>query len=240
MDKNIALILAGGVGSRMKTKEKPKQFIELHGKPIIIYTLEVFDKHPEIDGIVVVCIEEWILPLKKMIQKFRITKIVKIVTGGETSQDSIYQGLIAISKNYSQESIVLIHDSVRPLITNSIITTNILKVKATGSCITCTPAAETIIVKQEDNMLHIPKRDHTLIARAPQSFILSNILNAHRMAQKDRIHNFIDSCTMMTYYGYKLSTIIGNIENIKITTPMDYFIFRSLKDIKENSQFNEI
>ena len=151
---NIAVIFAGGSGLRMHTKSRPKQFLELNGKPIIIYTLELFDNHPEIDGIVVACIESWIPFLEKMIRKFEISKVVKIVPGGNSGQDSIYHGLCAAEEFAGgKDANVLIHDGVRPLITEETITDNIRKVEECGSCITCIPATETFIVKQEDNSL---------------------------------------------------------------------------------------
>ena len=123
---NIAVIFAGGVGRRMNTKSRPKQFLEYNGKPIIIYTLELFDNHPMIDGIVVSCVESWIPFLQKMLKKFEINKVMKIVPGGETGQDSIYNGLVA-AKEFSktENDVVLIHDGVRPLITEQTITDNI-------------------------------------------------------------------------------------------------------------------
>lgn len=236
---NIALIFAGGVGSRMHTKSRPKQFLELNGKPVIIYTLELFDNHHNIDKIVVVCVEPWIPFLKKMLKKFEINKVVTIVPGGETGQDSIYNGLCAakaLSKGMENKTTVLIHDGVRPLITEETITANIEKVKECGSCITCIPATETFVVKQSDGSLEIPERSASLIARAPQSFILKDILSAHRKAIAEERHDFIDSCTMMSHYGYKLGLIEGPMENIKITTPTDYFIFRAMVEVHENQQ----
>lgn len=234
--KTIAVIFAGGSGKRMNTKARPKQFLELHGKPIIIYTLELFDQHPMIDHIVVACIEPWIPYLKELLRRFEIKKVVEIVPGGKTGQDSIYNGLEAAERHGDQDSIVLIHDGVRPLIEEKTITDNIEEVKKSGSCITCIPATETLVVKQDDESLHIPERSNSLIARAPQSFILTNILDAHHKARQENRHDFIDSCTLMNHYGYKLSTIIGPVENIKITTPTDFFMFRAIIDVKENSQ----
>ncbi|GAA6529958.1 MAG: 2-C-methyl-D-erythritol 4-phosphate cytidylyltransferase [Prevotella sp.] len=234
---NIAVIFAGGSGVRMHTKSRPKQFLDLNGKPIIIYTLELFDNHPLIDAIVVACIEEWIPFLKKQLRKFEITKVAKIVPGGSTGQDSIYNGLKAAQEiSESADDIVLIHDGVRPLITEETITDNINKVKACGSCITCIPATETFIVRQKDNLLEIPKRSDSLIARAPQSFYLKDILGAHQRARSEGHHDFIDSCTMMSSYGYKLGTIIGPMENIKITTPTDYFVLRAMIKVHEDQQ----
>ena len=233
---NLALIFAGGSGKRMNTNGKPKQFLELQGKPIIIYTLELFDNHPQIDGIVVVCIAGWIDYLRKMLRKFEITKVVEIVPGGETGQDSIYQGLLSAERHFPADSCVLIHDGVRPLITEQTITDNIAAVERYGSCITCIPAIETFVVSQPNGDLAIPPRKDSLVARAPQSFILSDILCAHRRALSEGRHDFIDSCSMMSGYGHRLHTIMGPMENIKITTPSDYFVFRAMVEVHENQQ----
>lgn len=234
---NIAVIFAGGAGRRMHTKSRPKQFLEYQGKPIIVYTLELFDNHPMIDGIVVACVEEWIPFLEKMLKKFEINKVKKIVTGGETGQESIFRGLCAAEKiSESEDDVVLIHDGVRPLITEQTITDNIDMVHKAGCCITCIPATETFIVSQQDGELEIPSRDNSLIARAPQSFFLKDILAAHKKAKAEGKNNFIDSCSMMHHYGHKLGKVIGPMENIKITTPTDYFIFKAMVEVHENQQ----
>lgn len=235
---NIGVIFAGGSGRRMNTKSRPKQFLEYNGKPIIIYTLELFDNHPMIDAIVVVCIEDWIPFLEKQLKKFEINKVIKIVKGGNSGQESIYNGLVAAEEvtNNVSDTIVLIHDGVRPLITEDTITDNIITIKEKGNCITCIPATETFIVKQEDGGLEIPTRNNSLIARAPQSFYLNDIISAHRLAQKEGRTDFIDSCTLMSYYGHKMNTIIGPMENIKITTPTDFFIFKAMVEVHENQQ----
>lgn len=234
---NIAVIFAGGAGRRMHTKSRPKQFLEYQGKPIIIYTLELFDNHPMIDGIVVACVEEWIPFLEKMLKKFEINKVVKIVPGGETGQESIYKGLVAAREvSQSNDDIVLIHDGVRPLITEQTITDNIDTVKKEGSCITCIPATETFIVTQADGGLEIPTRANSLIARAPQSFYLKDILDAHEQARLEGRNDFIDSCSMMHHYGHRLGRVIGPMENIKITTPTDYFVFKAMVEVHENQQ----
>lgn len=235
---NIAIIFAGGSGNRMHTKSRPKQFLEYNGKPIIIYTLELFDNHPLIDGIVVVCIESWIPFLEKMLKKFEINKVVKIEKGGKTGQESIYYGLVGAEQcaHGDGETVVLIHDGVRPLITEDTISDNINTVHEKGNCITCIPATETFIVKQNDGSLEIPSRANSLIARAPQSFYLKDILSAHRKAIDEGKTDYIDSCTLMSHYGYKMNTIIGPMENIKITTPTDYFIFKAMVEVHENQQ----
>lgn len=237
---NIPVIFAGGSGTRMNTKSRPKQFLDLNGKPIIIYTIELFDNHPYVDGIVVVCLESWIPFLEKMLKKFEINKVVKVVPGGASGQDSIFKGLCAaeeyVKEQGDENAIVMIHDGVRPLITEDTITDNIAKVKECGSCITCVPATETFVVSRNDGILDIPKRSDCMLARAPQSFYLKDIIGAHRRSQQEAKSDFIDSCSMMSHYGYKLGLIQGPMENIKITTPTDYFVLRAMVEVHENQQ----
>lgn len=234
--KNIAVIFAGGTGRRMQTVSKPKQFLELNGKPVIIYTLELFDNHPQIDGIVVACLKEWIPYLEKQLKKFEIGKVGVIVPGGGTGQESIYYGLRAAKEMYGEQCNVLIHDGVRPLISEKTITDNIEAVNEYGNSITCVPATETFVVTQKDKSLQIPSRADSLIARAPQTFRLPDILAAHEEARRSGKDDFIDCCTMMSYYGHTIHTILGPMENIKITTPTDFFIFRAMVEVHENQQ----
>ena len=145
---NVALIFAGGTGKRMRSGNTPKQFLELNGKPIIVHTIEHFDKHPQIDAIVVVCIEGWIDHLKSKLSEFGITKVASIVPGGTTGQGSIRNGLYEIRDKVAKDpsdTVVLIHDGVRPLINDKLISDNIESVRKNGNAITVVPAIETII-----------------------------------------------------------------------------------------------
>lgn len=235
---NIGVIFAGGIGTRMHSKEKPKQFLELHGKPVIIYTLEHFEKNPEIDAVVIACLEEWIPYLNQLLYRYRIEKVKKVVPGGSTGQLSIYNGLCAAEEVAGEErAIVLIHDGVRPLITPQLLSDNIRCVKEHGSAITAGIVKETIVVVDENGCVeHVPSRDKSRVAKAPQSFWLEDILGVHRRALKDGVTSAIDSCTLMKQYGYNLFMVDGPYENIKITTPDDYYTMRALIDAKENSQ----
>lgn len=235
---NIAVIFAGGVGSRMHTKEKPKQFLKLHDKPIIIHTLEVFEHSAKIDAAVIACIEGWIPYLEELIYKYRLEKVKKIVPGGETGQLSIFRGLCAAAEITADErNIVLIHDGVRPLIDNDVIERNLESVEKYGSAITTSIVKETILVVKEDGMIdYVPDRAHSRIAKAPQSFWLSEILKLHEKALAEGKKDFIDSCTMMQYYKRPLHLVDGPYENIKITTPDDFYTMRALLDAKENAQ----
>lgn len=235
---NIAVIFAGGTGQRMNMASKPKQFLELHGKPIIIYTLEYFQKHSQIDGIVVVCLESWIDYCENLLKKYQIDKVLKIVPGGNSGQESIFNGLEAahqISDN--EQDIVLIHDGVRPLINEALITNCIASVKKHGNAITVSPAIETILLKTEDGDIgNILKRSECEMAKAPQCFYLNDIYSCHLKAKAAGKDDFIDSASLMQYYGYKLNAVEGPLENIKITTPADFYIFRAIMDARENLQ----
>ena len=235
---NIAVIFAGGTGQRMNTASKPKQFLELHGKPIIIYTLEYFQKHSQIDDIIVVCLSSWIDYCKDLLQKYHITKVLKIVPGGNSGQESIFNGLEAAHQiSNDKNTVVLIHDGVRPLINEKLITDCIDMVKNEGNAVTVSPAIETILIKNSDGSIgNILKRSDCEMAKAPQCFYLNDIYKCHLKAQEEGKIDFIDSASLMQYYGYKLNAIEGPMENIKITTPSDFYIFRAIMDARENLQ----
>ena len=239
--KNIAVIFAGGSGRRMHTKDKPKQFLLVHGKPIIVHTIEQFENHPEIDGIIVVCIEGWIDYMNDMIYRYRLDKVKKVVPGGKTGQLSIYNGLCAAEEFFGTDgTVVLIHDGVRPLIDADTISRNIASVREFGSAITCTVAKETVILVDDTEKVDaVPDRSRSRFAKAPQSFYLKDILAAHRQCLAEGKDNVIDSCTMMRMYGKPLHVVIGRSDNIKITTPDDFYVFRALYDARENQQLEE-
>lgn len=235
---NIAAIFAGGVGTRMHTKELPKQFLKIHDKPIIIRTLELFEENPEIDMIVIACVENWIGYLNKLISKYNLRKVQRIVKGGKSGQESIYNILKAAEELGDRDKdIVLIHDVVRPLITQKTIFDNITSVKKNGSAITSVKVKETVlIVDNDESITEVPDRATSRLARAPQSFYLDDILSAHEKAISENKFDFIDSCSMLQYYGKKLYLVDGPQENIKITTPDDFYTMRALLDAKENAQ----
>ena len=235
---NIAAIFAGGVGSRMHSKDRPKQFLTMHGKPIIIHTIEIFEDHPEIDKIVVACVEDWIPYFNKLLVKYNIKKVVRVVPGGSSGQESIYNALCAAEDVANGEnSIVLIDDGVRPLINVQTISDNIQSVKETGSAITSVKVQETVLITDTQNGIEdVPDRSKSRLARAPQSFWLDDVLKAQRQAIDEGRNDFIDTCSLMQHYGYKMQLIDGPKENIKITTPDDFYIMRAMLDAKENAQ----
>lgn len=235
---NTAIIFAGGTGKRMNTKSVPKQFLELHGKPVLIYTLEQFECHPEIDEIILVCLQSWIEFAQQLIKKFRITKVTAIVPGGKSGQESIFHGIeAAYKRKKNDQTVVLIHDGVRPLIDGKTISECISSVHQFGSAITTTPAIETIFINGDNHQVgKILNRTQCALARAPQCFYLNDIYEAQRKALAEGKKEFIDSATLMQYYGATLHMVNGPVENIKITTPMDFYLFRAILDAKEEMQ----
>lgn len=228
--KKIALIFAGGTGTRMR-KQVPKQFLEIGKKAIIVRTIEVFEKCDDIDEIYVSCIEDWIDYLKELLEKANIKKVVRIVPGGKTGQLSIFNGLkAAYEKNKNEDdTIVLIHDGVRPFIDEDLIKRNINCVIENGCAISCAPAIETILLTDKKGEVNsITDRNYSKLARAPQSFYLNNIYDLHMKALAEGIDDFIDNCTMMNYYNKRLYMVETSSDNIKITTPNDYYIAKCI------------
>lgn len=235
---NIAVIFAGGVGSRMHSKDLPKQFLCIHGVPIIVRTVQHFQEHSMIDAIVVVSGAEWLNYCRGLLDASHMTKVAAVVPGGSTGQESIFQGLLAAEKIADgKRSVVLIHDGVRPLINAQLITDIIKSVEATGSAVTCVRAKETVLVEGAGGAVDsIPDRSNLRLARAPQSFWLDQILAAHRDADAAGKHDYIDSASMMFERGCSLTSIEGPDENIKVTTPGDFFSLQAILNARENEQ----
>lgn len=231
-----ALIFAGGTGRRMNARSKPKQFLEVHGKPIIIYTLEHFEYHEAIDAITIVCIREWIAELKVLLRRYGISKVKGIVPGGETGHDSIYHGLVGMKECCKDDDIVLIHDGVRPLITEQLITENIEAVKRYGSAITAEPSIESVVRSIDgENIRDVLPRSQMYVAKAPQSFYYGRILRLYDQAERDG-QKAVDSAHLCSLYGEAMHIVISTRNNIKITEPADFYIYRALYEAMEGQQ----
>jgi 2-C-methyl-D-erythritol 4-phosphate cytidylyltransferase len=237
-DLSVAVIFGGGVGIRMNNRGRPKQFLELHQKPIIVHTLEQFEMHPEIDAIAIACVEPWIDHLKRLLRRYDISKARWIVSGGPTGQLSIYNALTAVEEGLpGQDPVVLIHDAVRPVISSATISANIESVRTKGSAVTVAEARETILIEAEDGwIVDVTERSATRVAKAPQSFRLSEILDAHRQALAEGMDDAIDSTSLMLRRGKRVSAVRGTHDNIKITTPEDFYVFRALADLAESAE----
>lgn len=232
---NIALIIAGGIGQRMH-QDIPKQFINVRDKPIIIYTLEVFQKHPNIDAISVVCLDGWQQILQAYCNQFGITKLESIVTGGETGLISIRNGLKDLAKrHFNEDDIVLIHDAIRPMVSLDIISDNIRVCRKYGNAITVVPCT-SVMLKTYDSFSsddQVP-RDNLKITQTPQTFFLNDIINAHKEAVEKGIRDSIASCSLYVELGRKLFLSLGEEKNIKITTSEDIEIFTALLEASAN------
>ena len=223
---NIGVIFAGGVGRRMNTKGKPKQFLEVHGKPIIVHTIDIFQNTEAIDAVVVVCVSDWLDYMNNLVERFNLTKVKAVVAGGETGQMSIFKGLEAAEQLATDDAVVLIHDGVRPLINEEVINANIQSVKETGSAVTSVRAKETVVLVNDSSKIsEVVDRTRSFIAKAPQSFYLSDILSVERDAISKGITDAIDSSTLMGMYNRELTIVEGPYENIKITTPDDFYMY---------------
>lgn len=234
-----ALIFAGGTGRRMNTTDKPKQFLELHGKPIIIYTIEHFEKHDEVDNICVVCLESYIDELKQLLEKWAIYKVSLIVPGSHEGGDkSIFNGLKALESTCKSEDIVLIHDGVRPLINKKLISANIECVKKYGTAITIDPVVESVAHITAKGVT-VPLRSEMYSVKAPQSFRYAEILDLYRKADKEGIGT-IDSAHLCGIYGIEMHYVPSSPNNVKITKQEDYYIFRALFEAKENKQLKSL
>lgn len=231
-----ALIFAGGTGKRMNSRSKPKQFLEMHGKPIIMYTLEHFEYHDAIDNIVVVCLEYWMKELQGLLSRYGIQKVTKVVPGGETGHDSIYCGLKAMKEQTKADDIVLIHDGVRPLINADLITANIETVKKYGSAITVEASKESIVrCKDRKRICEVPPRAQMYTAKAPQSFRYGDIFELYNRAEVDRVKT-IDSSHLCSIYNVPMHIVMSTKNNIKITEPADYYVYRALYEALEGQQ----
>lgn len=224
----IALIIAGGLGDRMN-QDIPKQFLTVNEKPVIIYTLEAFQNHPEIDVIAVVCIEGWENVLCAYAKQFNITKLQHIVPGGQNGQDSIRNGVYEIEKYFNSDDIVLIHDAIRPMVSAEIISDCIRITAKYGNAITVIPCAEAM-VKTNDGVVSAGSypRDQLKRTQTPQGFHIGQICNLHREALQAGITNSVASCTLMIEMGKQVYFSIGSEKNIKLTTIEDIDIFKAL------------
>lgn len=231
---NIALIIAGGSGNRMH-QSIPKQFLTVNERPVIIYTLEAFQKHVEIDEIDVVCISGWEQMLRAYANQFNITKLKQIIPGGANGQESIRNGVFAIEDERQPEDIVLIHDAIRPLVSPEIISDCIAKTKEHGSAIVSIPCAEAML-QTEDGVVSIGSYPRNLLKRTqtPQGFKLGEICSLHREALEKGITNSVASCTLMIELGRQVYFSAGSEKNIKLTTVEDIDIFKALLAAKRS------
>lgn len=232
---HFALIFGGGTGVRASTHGVPKQFVKVKNVPIIVRTIRKFEENEKIDAIVLVCLESYIPHMKKLIEDYNLRKVCAIVKGGKTGQESIYNGLCAIEKlDKDPDAVVLVHDAVRPLISNTLIEECLNTTKKYGNAISAVVCHETIAVRDGDAVKNILPRSDLVLLRAPQGFYFNDLFAYHNHAKKDGMLNFVDSASLAQYYGSKLHMVPSTSKNIKITYPEDIFILKALLDVEEH------
>ncbi|MBO7720741.1 2-C-methyl-D-erythritol 4-phosphate cytidylyltransferase [Candidatus Saccharibacteria bacterium] len=225
---NIAIIFAGGRGTRMGDVEVPKQFLEVAGKPIIILAIEAFQKNENIDKIIVVTLSEWIEQTWNFIRQYGLDKVEDVVEGGETGQLSIFNGVKRALELYGRDNIILINDGVRPFISSDDIEKSIEVVKEVGASAVAVQATETVAKKEGDSIDKILNRDECVFLKAPQSFYLGEFYDCDSKAVSEGRVNFVDSASLMSYYGKKIGLVETSYDNIKITTKKDIIVAEAI------------
>jgi 2-C-methyl-D-erythritol 4-phosphate cytidylyltransferase len=229
---NIAVVLAGGSGSRMGMVDRPKQFIEIYGKPVIIHTLEAFEINEKIDAICVVCIKEWQDDLSVWLKEYDIRKVHWIADAGSSRQMSSLNALNAIKDECKADDYVIIHDAARPLVSQKIINENIVKVQEYGACDTVIPAHDTVIRSVDGSTLEsIPARKELYMGQTPQSFKYSIVRKAYddyyALPENER-PEMTDDCGLVLNSGVKIGIAMGDKLNMKITTMEDLLLVKSI------------
>ncbi len=236
--KNIAIIIAGGSGKRMG-QDIPKQFINVYDKPVLIYTLESFEKHPQIDEIEVVCIDGWHDVLRAYAKQFNISKLKWIVSGGETGQESIRNGVFNLKEKCGDDDNIIIHDGVRPLVDESILSDVIIKCEKYGNAVSSMPYNEQIFIKEDDEKTkkYIP-RETLMRVVTPQAYKFKKLYWAYEEAFRKKIGIYGSSYTntMMVELGETLYFAVGSEKNIKLTTVDNLEMFKAYLK-KENNEW---
>ena len=231
--KNYVILLAGGVGKRMQS-DIPKQFIEIDGKPIIVYTIENFQRNDQIDKIVVVCVKEWIDHLRNLITQYSLTKVQWIIEGGDTGHDSIKNGVFFLRDKIEPNDFIVIHDAVRPILPQKAID-EVLRVAHekgnASSSIVCHPP----IVYTEDFESGISDvdRDHVMLTASPQAYRFSLALKCYEMAEQENRNDFTFTSSLLIHCGERVYFAKGTTSNIKITKTEDLALFGALLKVPE-------
>ncbi len=232
----VALLTAAGTGTRMG-QDIPKQFMHVENKPIIIHTMEAFQKHPSVDAIIVVTLPAWIDVLKAYARQFNITKLRWVVAGGQSGQESICNGLNTLRAELDEDTIVMVHDGNRCMVSGEIISDSLATFKQHGSAVAAIPCVEAVFKSADDGLsstVSIP-REQLFRTQTPHTYTLGKLLWAHEEARRRGIADTAASCTLMQQLGEVVYFSRGSEENLKITTVDDMMIFKALLHTKKDS-----
>lgn len=226
---NVAVIIAGGSGHRMG-QDIPKQFISVYDKPVLVYTLEGFQKHPQVDAIEVVCIDGWHDVVWAYAKQFGITKLKWIVSGGTTGQESIRNGVFHLEGKCEEDDVVIIHDGIRPLVEDEVLSDVIIKCLRYGNAVSSLPYNEQIFIidDQESTTKYIPRETLRRVS-TPQAYKFGKLDWAYHEAFEKGIGIYGSSYTntMMVELGERLYFAAGSEKNIKLTTVDDLELFKA-------------
>ena len=227
---NIAVILLAGKGTRMNYGKRPKQFLDVNGKPLAIHTIQKFESNQKIDKIVLVTSQDYLDELKTLINQFNISKVLAIINGGETRQDSVYNALEYLkSKMIDEDDVILIHDGARVLVDNQIINDNIKNCNLYSAIATVIPSTDTIFNSIDKQTIgSIENRNELFLAQTPQTFKFKIIYNAHQIAKLSGNNQSTDDCSLVIKTGIKIHFVIGSKLNFKVTTFEDYLMLKSI------------
>lgn len=207
----------------------PKQFLNIDNRPVIVYTMQAFQSHPAIDAVQVVCLKGWNEIVRAYAKQFNITKLCGIVEGGVNGQESIRNGIDALREQFEGEDIVLIHDAIRPMVSEEIISNCICCCREYGSAITAVPCNTVMLTtKDREKTAAYYNRDQLMSSQTPQAFTLDKLVWAHEEAAERGISDSVATCSLMIELGETLSFCRGSEKNIKLTTKEDIEIFRAL------------
>lgn len=237
---NVALLTAAGSGTRMH-QDIPKQFIHVDNKPVIIHTMEAFQNHPSIDAILVVTLESWKSVLEAYAKQFNISKLKWIVTGGETGQESIYNGLKKLREVLSDNDVVMVHDGNRPLVTSEIISDSLATYSKYGNAVAVIPCTE-VVFESDDKKSSNKSTDREKLFRTqtPHTYRFGELWSTHQEAKERGIVNTAASCVLMKELGKMTYFSKGSEENLKITTTEDLKIFKALLHTKQETWIKNI
>ena len=236
--KNYVIILAGGIGSRLGGP-MPKQFLSLKDKPVIVHTIENFQKNEKIDGIIIVCVKDWIDHLMQIVEEYKLQKIVAIVEGGETGHDSTRNGLFFFENKIHEDDYVIIHDAARPILPQRAIEEMLNVAHKNGNASLAIPCYETVIYT-DNGVYGAEQLDRKKIMRVqtPQAYRFGDILPLYRQAEVENKHDFVYADLVYVYYGKNVFFSKGFVNNIKITRKEDIPLCKALMDFSEEELFS--
>ena len=235
---NYAIILAGGVGQRMRNSGMPKQFLEVFGKPILVYTIEKFEQCDDVDQIIIACNASWIDYMMELLIRFNLKKVRKVVVGGKNRQGSIDNALKVIENTSENDNdIVVIHDGVRPLVNINVISENIRVARQYGCAMTVRAVVESVVITNQDvaSFEDFKKRDDTYTLTSPQTFKLGILRGLYKKIDGiEQPFPLLDTALIYTFLGNQIHIVKEDNQNIKITTPEDYYILKAMLELQES------